>query len=265
MRMARTVEETRPIIQGLQFVADFLNAIGQDTTARQWKAFLKPKMVDCTGPFIGWTTNIKTGRTKAVPRMDLEEAKNLRRSINSDLGFVRSDKELKEPFSAIVCRLNALKLETRWQCFPLDTNAKWSHSQAIIKIRWNDGTTGRWTAQSWPMTNTPKDYFYTVLGKGLETGDLTRFKVCRQCGKYFVAVKDRKKAFCQGTKCREAFHARQRREDGYYTKRRQKRRKEAIRSASRLIDVLQLKHSDASINKLQKETGLPRGVIETLF
>jgi hypothetical protein len=37
-----------------------------------------------------------------------------------------------------------------------------------------------------------------------------RLKLCRQCGKYLVAVKDRKRDFCDGTTCNDDLHTGQR-------------------------------------------------------
>jgi hypothetical protein len=37
-----------------------------------------------------------------------------------------------------------------------------------------------------------------------------RLKLCRQCGRYLVAVKDRKRDFCEGTTCNDDLHTGQR-------------------------------------------------------
>jgi hypothetical protein len=254
MRVAQKGNKIKPIVEGLQEVVGFLNAIGGDTTPSQWAKYLNAflKKNGTIFPFYSLVTNIQTGRGRNVPALTLEEAKELRWWLNNDLRFVRSEKPIAMPFEGLVYRLKELKFELGWQCDAAPQGFKrFNTSQAIVKIRWGDGTIGRWATISWPITKTPKDHFYAILGKALETGDLTRLKVCRQCGKYLVALKDRKRGFCLGTKCKQAFHNGQRRKVGYYKDRRQDQRKDALKKARKL------KREGAGFKKIQAETNLP--------
>lgn len=229
MRVVRDAHEPKPIIQGLHLLADFLNAVGLRTTKSEWKAFLEKMEANRHGGvFFIWVTNTKTKRTKQVPDVTLEEAKEIRWWINNDLGFLRTDKELEMPFDALVFRLNQLKLETGWQCFPFMGSSTPRPGQAILRIRWGDGSQGRWTAQSWPVTKTLKDSLYAILGGALVSGTLTRLKVCRECGKCLV-VADRKRCFCPDTKCKDKFYNREKAQKGTFKKYYQHRKRAAQR------------------------------------
>ena len=266
------VKKTKPkaIVDGLMQAVEFLNAIGAETTDEQWRAFLEAilKKNRPFGPFNSLATNILTGGGRDVPTLRLEEAKQLRWWMNNDLGFVRAKKPVAKPFEGLVYRLNKLKQEMRWQCDAAPESFKrFNPSQAIVKIRWADGTVGRWATISWPMIKTPEDYFYSILGKALETGDVTRLKICRECGKFFVAVKDRKRGFCEGTTCKDDFHNRQKGRDDYYKNRRQKERKKAHKAASKLLVAGRAEkiHHRTLFERIKEKTKLPAREIEKIF
>lgn len=262
MRVARTEDKAKPIVEGLQEVAGFLNAVSAETTQHHWRHYLKTwlKQHGPIFPFFSLATNLLTRRRRTVPALTLEAAKDLRWWMHNDLGFVRSAKPLARPFEALVYRLNELKLEMGWQSDAVTQDFKrFNPSQAIVNIRWDDGTVGRWATISWPITKTPKDHFYAILGKALETGDLTRLKVCRWCKKYIVAVKDRKLDFCPGTTCKDSFHNHEKGDTGYHKERRRKRREQQLQDARKLVKT------GAPFAKITAATGLPQRAIERLL
>jgi hypothetical protein len=270
MRVTKTGNQPKPIVEGLQEVVEFLNAIDSDTTTSQWEKYLNAflKKNGPISPFFSVATDIQTGRGRNAPRLSLEEWKQLRWWMNNDLGFVRAEKPFAMPFEALVYRLNELKFQLGWQCDAAPQRFKrFNSSQAIVKIRWGDGTTGRWATISWPITKTPKDHFYAILGKALETGDLTRLKVCRQCGKYLVTVKDRKRDFCEGTTCKDDFHSGQRKKVGYYTDRRQAQRKDAIKKARQLLAAGRAQRIPRRtlFEQIEKATRLPQREVDKIF
>lgn len=269
MRVAQT-GRTSPIVEGLQEIVGFLNAIDSKTTESQWNNYLNLflKQNGPIFPFYSLATNIQTGRGRNVPTLNLDEAKELRWWMNNDLGFVRAEYPLAMPFEALVYRLNELKFELGWQCEASPQIFKrFNTSQAIVKMRRGDGTTGRWATISWPITKTPKDHFYAILGKALETGDLTRLKVCRHCGKYLLAVKDCKRDFCEGTKCKDVFHSLQRGRIDYYKDRRKKERKAAIKKASQLLATGRARKVPDHIlfEEIKAKTAVPRKELGRVF
>jgi hypothetical protein len=93
-----------PTPDGLQEVVRFLNAIGPETTDSQWKTFLNAflKKNGPIFPFYSPATNIQTGRGRNAPALSLEEAKQLRWWMNTDLGCVRTEKPIAMPFEGLV-------------------------------------------------------------------------------------------------------------------------------------------------------------------
>lgn len=269
MRVAQT-GKTKSIVEGLQRIVGFMNAVGSETTENQWGEYLNVflKKNGPIMPFYSMATNIQTGRGRIVPELSLEAAQQLRWWMHNDLGFVRAEEPMAMPFEALVERLNELKLELVWQCDAAPESFKrFDPSQVIVKIRRDDGTIERWATISWPLTKTPKDHFYAILGKALETGDLTRLKVCRHCGQYLLAVKDRKRAFCPGGKCKDAFHAQERGEDGYYVRRREKQRKAAVKRAGQLGALGRARKVPHRIlfEQIKQDTALPPRVVKQIL
>jgi hypothetical protein len=243
------------IIRGLQEVAVYMNAIGPQTAQPQWKAFLntiRPPKLE-TGPFFHWVANRKTLFGKKVPSVDLDQAKNLRSWIHRDLEFLRADTSPNRPFDDLRDRLNNLQLKMAWRCEPMALKARpHDPSQAIFNMRWGDGTVERWVAQSWSVTKTLTDHFYAILGKALETGALSRLKVCRECQKYMV-VDDHKRQFCR-TKCHDDYHNRE-----THAENRKHRKDRAILMAKKLAEA------GKSSDVIQEQTGLPRRTVEQIL
>jgi len=244
------VTKTTGLVRGLQNVAEFLNAIGPTTTQAHWLRTLK---------------KIRAYYATSGPVISHDDAYALRQSMEHDLAFVRADSLPDRPFDNLIERLNSLHLANAWYCEPLATMDKRHASQAIFKLRWDDGTEGRWTVQSWPVTTTLAAYYYAMLGKALETGALTRLKVCRECGKYLVAA-DLKTRFClDSRKCHDDYHNRLKQQNGTMAQTRTHQRKNALLRATRLLSTLKLTNTDESIKRLQAETHLPRRVVTKIL
>ena len=263
------------ILRGLQDVATFMNVIHRDTSVRQWDACLKKIRLYWVGTTLSgdWTAKkknlhaigpgttptqlaalLKARHITAAPSVSLEEAQALRREIDKDLGFLRADTPPDRPFDDLVAQLNKLKLVTAWRCDPLASNTTRHSAQAILKTRWNNGVVERWAAQSWPVTTTLMDHFYAILGKAIETGALSRLKVCRECGKYLV-VADLKTRFCpESRKCHDAYHNRV-----THAGNRKYRREQAVLEAQRLAK------DGKSKEAIMDTTGLPLRVVEKVF
>jgi len=244
------------IIQGLRDVATFLNDVGMKTTQAQWNASLKKIRSYWVGSSLSadWTTHASR-RMPEVQRMRLEEAQELRRLIDGDLEFLRSDVPLDRPFYALVERLNNLELKMAWHCEPLGPKAKpHDPSQAILKMHLDNGVMERWMVQAWPVTRTLKDTIYAILGKALESGALNRLRVCRECGKYLV-VADLKRRFCEAsTKCHDDYHNRE-----THAENRKYRREQAISQADQLVKA------GKSKDEIRDKTGLPQRTVEQIF
>lgn len=233
MRGTRSRGQGRPIIEGLQMIADFLNSVGSDTTEEEWMRacpVLQRKVGQMT-----IATATDTGLSREVLWATLAEARNLRWWLNNDLCFARGVGLEKNPFQALVYRLNECKFEMGWQCDPVAKGVQPFHSQqAVVAIRQDKQTLGRWAAVSWPITRTMKEWCYAILGKALETGDILRLKTCRQCAKYFVVVKDAKLVFCAPA-CKRTYHQQDRAMTGYYQDRRRRKRKQDLATARGIV------------------------------
>jgi hypothetical protein len=253
MRVAQTEEAAKPIVELLQPVAEFLNAVGPETTRDQWRAYLKTYLTthDRPGRFITFV-----GNRQARASVTLSQAKEVRQFIVSDLRYLYFDRErirtTESPFGPLTLRLNEQFKAGSWHCAALGSE-KAEPGQAVLTRKRQDGTTERWATTFLPFreVRTLKERFYAILGRALLTGTLTRLKLCQQCGRYFVAVKDRKRDFCEGTTCKDDFHNQQEEREGYYRNRRQNERKDAIKKA------LNLKYQGAGFKKIQAETNLP--------
>ena len=258
MRVVNKAKEPKPIIGGLQLLADFLNAIGPNTTETQWQTYLKMmERHPRGGIFFDWTTDMKIRDTKLVPDVNLKEAKEVQLLINNDLSFLKENKGIKNPFDQLIFNLNSLNLKTGWQCVPLD-GSKPPPGQAILTINWADGSKGRWTAQSWPITTTLRDSLYAILGGALVSGTLNRLKVCRECGRYIV-VTDLKRCFCSDKNCKDVFYNRDKVKKGIFKKRREQKKQADMDNAIKLI------RKGAPYKEVQDKTGLPKRDIERLF
>lgn len=272
MRVARKAGEPRPIINGLQLVADFLNAVGPGKTRPDWKAFLKQYRQHrgvAIGLFFSWRTDWKKKCVRAVPTVDLEEATRVRSLIASDLHYLRFDNEgiitKEHPLGPLLLRLNERLQNERpqheqpqygsWQCYALG-NAKPRPGQAILTIRRN-GLQERYAVQfePYPYTDTVEDSLYAILGRALLTGTLGRLRICRACGKYLV-VNDMKRGVCPP--CKDNFYNRTR-PANYW-----KERREGIKSR-KIERAKALARQGVSIETIQKETGLSERVVENLL
>lgn len=226
MRVAQKDEMVKPIVQALKPIAEFLNGVGAKTTPSEWRGFLqtylKTRMED---GLIGLMVWVGPGRFKAT--ITLRQAKEVRQCIVSDLRYLDFDREhrttTEAPFGPLTLRLSEVFTAGSWHCAALGTQ-KAEPGQAILTLKRQNGEKERWAATFLPFreVRTLKEKFYAILGRTLLTGDLTRLKICRQCGKYFVALKDRKRDFCEGATCKDQYHSDQRSKSGYYDYRRRK-------------------------------------------
>jgi len=155
-----------------------------------------------------------------------------------------------------------------WHCAALGPG-KAEPGQAILKLTRRDDRIERWAATFVPfrVTRTLEESLYAILGRALLTGTLGRLKVCRQCGKYLVAVKDRKRDFCEGTTCKQDFHKHERGGTMYYKDHRQKQRKKAIEKASQLLATGRARKvpDHTLFEQIKEETGLPRREVDKIF
>lgn len=273
MRVARQLDESKTLIGRLQFIAEFLNAVRPETTPSQWREYLKEylryyrKKHVPLGPLIAFGT---TGQRKAS--VTLRKAKEVRQFIASDLHYLHFDREQiptpETPFGPLTIRLNEHFKAGSWHCAVLGTS-KAEPGQAILTLKRHDGTQERWATTFVPFrcTRTFEESLYAILGRALLTGTLGRLKVCRQCGKYLVAVKDRKRDFCEGTTCKQDFHNHERGGTTYYKDHRQKQRKKAIEKGSQLYATGRArKVPDHSLfEQIVEKTGLPRREVDKIF
>ena len=145
MRVAKTVEDMPPILRGLQFIAEFLNAVGPNTTREEWRAYLK-RYIDAQrskgmrytfGPLVLWGA---TGKLKAA--VTLRDAKQTRQFIKSDLRYLYFDREAirstEAPFGPLMLRLTDLFKAATWRCVSLDA-AQPEPGQAVLTLKRQNG------------------------------------------------------------------------------------------------------------------------------
>ena len=68
-----------------------------------------------------------------------------------------------------------------------------------------------------------RELFYGVIVESLENGSFSRFRICPECGKFFLAL-DPKRRFCENRKCKDDFHNSVRLQSGYFKENRKRRR-----------------------------------------
>jgi hypothetical protein len=220
-----------------------------------------------SGPFL-----VVRDGGRIVASVTLRNAKEVRQFIVSDLRYLHFDRErirtAEAPFGPLLIRLSEQATVGQWQCVKLG-RGKAEPGQAILKLKRQGGITERWTTTFLPFgdVRTLKEKFYAILGRALLTGTLTRLKLCRQCGRYLVAVKDLKREFCEGTTCKDYFHSGQKKKVGYYTDRRKTQRKDAIKKARQLLAAgrAQKIPRRALFEQIEAATKLPYRVVEKVF
>jgi hypothetical protein len=265
MRVAKTVEDMPPILKGLQFIAEFLNAVGPNTTREEWRAYLK-RYIDAQrakgsplvlGPLVKFESTDKL-RLKAA--VTLRDAKQTRQFIKSDLRYLYFDREriqTKEaPFGPLTLRLNTQFKAGTWHCVKLKA-AKPEPGQAVLTRKRQDGATERWAASFQPfrVTRNLAEYCYAILGRALTSGKLGRLKICRHCGKYFVAVKDLGRDFCPNTTCKDAFFNRENRVQKW------RKNKRAL-----MIERAKALHKNGMpLDQIKTKTQMPLRVLKKLF
>lgn len=223
MRVAKTIEDMLPILRGLQFIAEFLNAVGPNTTREEWRAYLKryihaqrSKGMRYTFGPLAHLLEQRGSTDKAKADVTLRKAKETRQFIKSDLRYLYFDREgirtTEAPFGPLTLRLTEQFKAGTWHCVKLDA-AKPEPGQAVLTLKRRDGATERWAASFQPFRETRNlvEYCYAILSRALLSGKLGRLKMCRHCGKYFVAVKDLGRDFCPNTTCKDAFFNRENR------------------------------------------------------
>lgn len=263
MRVAKTVEDMPSILTGLQFIAEFLNAVGPNTTRKEWRAYLK-RYIDAQrskgmrytfGPLVQWGT---TGNLKAA--VTLRDAKQTRQFIKSDLRYLYFDHEriqtTEAPFGPLTLRLNTQFKAGTWLCVSVDA-AKPEPGQAVLTRKRQDGKTERWAASFQPfrVTRNLTESCYAILGRALTSGKLGRLKMCRECGRYFVAVKDLGRDFCPNTTCKDDFFNRGNRVQEW------RKNKRAM-----MIDRAKALHKNGMpLDQIKTKTQMPLGVLKKLF
>jgi hypothetical protein len=110
-------------------------------------------------------------------------------------------------------------MPTGYRCLEIKGDRKPWPGQNVL----HSGDGRRWVTTPWPIARNTKELLYTVLAGALIYGTLDRLKVCRECKKYMV-VKDLKRQFCEGSKCKDEYFNRQKLEDGTFQTARRKRR-----------------------------------------
>ncbi len=192
---------------GLQFVAEFLNAITPTTTRSAWRAFLRQyiEALEAEGRTLAFGPLIdrpddRVRRYKA--RVTLREAKEVRQLIAPYLRYLCFDREhistTELPFTALVVRLNQRFREGHWVLERLGPDRP-KRGIAVLRIRKSDGSIERYAASFRPPLGdilTFRESVDAILSRALLSGDLVRLKLCRQCAMYFVAAKDLKRDFC---------------------------------------------------------------------
>jgi len=261
MRVAKADGTEKPILQELQLIATFLNAVGADMTRSQWHDYLKAfrKENGARGPLIAFK-----GNGRIVAACTLRHAKEVRQHISSDLRYLQFDREhirtTEHPFGPLMLRLTEQFTAGSWQCTALGT-ANAEPGQAILRLRRQGKTEERWAATFTPfrVTRTLKDSFYAILGRALLSGTLTRLKLCLHCGRYFVAIKDRKRQVCPEGTCKDDYQNKKKKDRNYWKNLRADERARQIDRAEAL------KAKGMSIEEVWETVNLPRRVLAKVF
>ena len=108
-----------------------------------------------------------------------------------------------------------------------------------------------------------QDYFYDMILEALKNNNLSLLKMCGNdnCLRFFVQV-DARQGFCDA-KCRYEFNNRQRSEKGYFSVRREKRKRSDLNKARRLLQtgksVMQVVDETRLSKRILERAGLLRG------
>ncbi len=256
MGVVRTRE---PIVEGLEWIADFLNGIGPDTTEAQWKAFLRKRKPTglITGPLFVWA-----GKTLR-PVVTLDEAKTARQFIASDLRYLQFDREglttTEHPLGPLLVRLSTQFTAGTWVCEPLK-DGRPDPGQAVLTLRRTHGRKERWGAKFVPFytTRTLAEKCYAILGRALVNGALGTLRVCLHCEQYLVVSDERRQVH---PSCKVDFQNRKR-EQGKrrYSKEWRERKRE-----QQLVIARKLKRAGHPPRKIKAATKLPARVVEAVF
>jgi hypothetical protein len=206
---------------GLQFVAEFLNAVTPTTMRTEWRAFLR-RYIEALeaggrtlafGPLVDRPDD-RVRRYKA--RITLREAKEVRQLIVPYLRYLYFDREhiptTELPFTSLVVRLNTRFREGYWVLKRLGPDRP-ERGTAVLRIRKYDGSIERYAASFKPPLSEIQGFQESVdaiFGNALLSGELVRLKLCRQCSKHFVVVKDMKRDFCSDRCKKDHFPSNQR-------------------------------------------------------
>jgi hypothetical protein len=98
-----------------------------------------------------------------------------------------------------------------------------------------------------------RDCVYAAIIGALESGELSRLRVCGECQKFFVQ-KDARQGFCSD-ECRIESNNRRRLESGYFSDLRHKKRERQLKKARRLLK------EGKTAARVAEETGLPLRIL----
>ena len=253
-----------PPLSGLLTIAEFLNAVSPTTTRAEWRAYLRRYIKAreaqgftlVFGPLVD-RPDERVRRYKA--RYTLRHAKHVRQLLTSALRHLHFDRDhlrtAELPFTPLIVQLNARFREGRWGLKRLGTDRP-ARGQAVLRLRKSDGSIERYAASFTPPLSaapTLEAWVYAVMSDALLSGELVRLKLCRQCARYFVAVKDLKRDFCSDP-CKKAHFP--------STPRAQKWRKD--KRAQDIDRALALHKQGKSYEDIQDKTKLPNRVLKKM-
>lgn len=221
-------------------------------------------------------------------RFDNEaQAKELQAEIQRDLLPIISPVKMPDAAEAyelihrLVQKINKMDLRPIWVVTPVDYDFYWYNKDLktgkrilharkkppLVTIKWGKILkilNARWIIHVAPERiplRSLRDYFYGVILSTLEDGELSTFRRCSECKKFFIA-EDPKCKYCS-TKCAEAADRRsaaKKRVPKYRQEKRKKKEKEARQAADRkalrqFSEFMKLasksRHTDEELSKLR--------------
>lgn len=261
---AKSRPEARPIVKALQVIAEFLNAVTPDMTEETWARVCRglQEKAEMSRRTL-WATHADAILLRRRLEGVLADVIGINRMSDEDFERSKQTWPPSGPFSELIACLNDCRFRLEWQCDRLEAGEKPGDPfQPVMTVRRGKAIVGRWVTRSSPkIMPTLEEWCYSILGRALETGDLLRLKMCRQCKckRYFVAAKDSKREFCPETTCKDDYH-----NLGKTQAWRKRERRKKLKLAKALLEQGEKDGTPLRIvkNIIHKKTGLGERVIE---
>ena len=272
----------KTMIEGLQFVAEFMNAAAPTTRRPAWRHYLRRyiRALEAKGHTLAFGPLVdrpddRIRRYKA--RLTLREAKQVQQEVLPVFHYLDFDRlgvqlpsdpvdpaieqpfgrTSEHPFGPLMLRLTQRFTQGQWKCKSSGSSLP-EPGQSVLRFKRRDGRIERWTASYSPFgePESLQELIYTILGKAFLSGLLGQFRMCPVCARYFVAWGKAAKRINCSDSCKE--------ERGSNGAARVRRSREAKRG--RMLERARTMVKEGNnLRAIKQAIPLPERVLEALF